>query len=300
MKVAVTGASGLIGSALVPALQRDGHDVLRLVRRATRSADEIRWDPAQRRLDPAALSGVDAVVHLAGVGIGDKRWTAARKAAILDSRVDGTATIATAMAEAQPRPRVLLSASAVGFYGDSGERILTEHDPAGEGFAAEVVVRWEGATSAAQEAGIRVVWMRSGLVCAPSGGILGRVLPLFKLGLGGPLAGGRQYWPWISLADEVSAMQFLLAQDISGPVNLTGPEPVTNAEFTRILGRVLRRPAIAPVPAIALKTVLGAERAEQIVLIGQRAVPQALTDTGFSFTHPTAESALRWLTGRQN
>ncbi len=297
MKVAVTGASGLIGSALVSALHQDGHEAIRLVRRATQSAEEISWDPAEHRLDPQALSGIDAVVHLAGVGVGDKRWSASRKAAILDSRVDGTTTISAAMAAAEPRPQVLLSASAVGFYGDGGDRLLTETDPAGEGFLAETVVRWEASTQAAQDAGIRVAHLRSGLVCAPKGGILGRVLPIFRLGLGGRLGSGQQYWPVISLVDEIAAIRLLLDHDVSGPVNLTGPEPVTNREFTKILGRVLGRPTLATVPPIALKVALGGF-ADEGVLIGQRAVPEKLLDAGFAFEHPNAESVLRWATGR--
>lgn len=295
MKVAVTGASGLIGTALVPALQQAGHQVVRLVRRPTRSADELSWDPAQRRLDPAALADVDAVIHLAGVGIGDRRWTAARKAAILDSRVDGTTTIATAMAAAQPRPRVLLSASAIGWYGDGGDSPKTEQDPAGSGFAADVVRRWEAATAPAEDAGIRVVHLRTGLVCASKGGLLARVLPLVKLGVGGKLASGKQYWSWVSLPDEVAAIIFLLDGDIHGPVNITGPEPVTNAEFTRIAGKVFHRPTFAAVPAVALKVVLGSEMAQNIALTGQRVLPTVLLENGFVFTHPTAESALRWV-----
>lgn len=297
MKVAVTGASGLIGSALVSALREDGHQVLRLVRRATQSAQEISWDPAEHRLDPQALSEIDAVVHLAGVGVGDKRWSTSRKAAILGSRVDGTTTISAAMASAEPRPKVLLSASAVGFYGDGGDRLLIETDPAGDGFLADTVLRWEASTQAAQDAGIRVAHLRSGLVCAPKGGILGKVLPIFRLGLGGRLGSGKQYWPVISLIDEIAAIRFLLHHDVSGPVNLTGPEPVTNQEFTKILGRVLGRPTLAAVPPIALKIALG-EFADEGVLIGQRAVPKVLLDAGFTFEHPSAEAVLRYATGR--
>ncbi len=298
MKVAVTGASGLIGTALQPALQRAGHEVVRLVRRPTRSAEEIRWDPGNRSLEPSALCDVDAVVHLAAAGIGDRRWTAKRKAEILDSRVDGTATISAAIAAAEPRPRILLSASAVGFYGDGGARVLTETSPAGDGFLADVVVRWEAATEAAQAAGTRVIHARTGLVLAPKGGLMGRLLPLFKLGLGGKLAGGRQYWPWISLVDEVAAMVFLLEHEVSGAVNLTGPEPVSNAEFTRLAGHVLHRPTVAAVPAFALKVALGPEMADQIALISQRALPTVLQERGFTFEHQDAESALRWVAGR--
>ncbi|CAN5223935.1 TIGR01777 family oxidoreductase [soil metagenome] len=296
MRVAVTGASGLIGSALVSALQDGGHEVLRFVRRSTQSAEEISWDPAARRLDPQALADIDAVVHLAGVGVGDKRWTDSRKAAILGSRVDGTTTIAAAMAAAQPRPRVLLSASAVGWYGDGGDRSLTEREPAGQGFLAEMVTRWEASTQAAEDAGIRVAHLRSGLVCARKGGLLGRVLPIFRLCLGGRLGSGEQYWPVISLVDEVAAIRFLLEHEVSGPVNLTAPEPVTNGEFTKILGRVLGRPTLAAVPSFALRIALG-EFADEGVLIGQRAVPTVLLGNGFTFTHPTAEAILRYAAG---
>lgn len=299
MKVAVTGASGLIGSALVPVLREAGHDVVRLVRRATRSAEEIRWDPAQRRLDPTALSDVDGVIHLAGAGVADRRWSDKRKAAILDSRVDGTTTIAIAIADADPRPRVLVSGSAVGWYGDGGDRVLTEDAPSGQGFLAEVVQRWEAATAPARDAGTRVVHARTGLVLSAKGGLLGRLLPLFKLGLGGRVGSGKQYWPWISLADEVRAMVFLLDNDISGPVNLTGPEPVTNAAFTKAAGAVLHRPTVAAVPAIAIKALLGAQMAEEIALFGQRAVPQVLTGAGFAFSHPTIESALRYVAAKR-
>ncbi|MGI8693819.1 MAG: TIGR01777 family oxidoreductase [Geodermatophilaceae bacterium] len=298
VKVAVTGSSGLVGSALVPDLQRRGHDVVRFVRRPTRSADEVRWNPAEGGLDPATLADVDAVVHLASVNVGDRRWTDKHKAAVLSSRIDGTTTISTAMAAAEPRPRVLLSASAVGWYGDCGDRVLTEKDPAGDGLLADVVVRWEAATAAAEDAGVRVVHFRSGLICAPKGGLMGRVLPLFKLGLGSRLGGGEQYWPLISLVDEVSGINFLLDADIHGPVNLTSPEPVTNAEFTQTLRRVLRRPPVPPVPGFALRLVLGSERADQIVLTGQRAVPKVLLDHGFEFEHATAEAILRYTTNR--
>lgn len=298
MKVAVTGSSGLIGSALVPALERAGHDVVRLVRRPTRSAAEIRWDPAQRQLDPEVLADVDGVVHLAGVGVADRRWSDKRREAIVQSRVDGTTTISQALARATPRARVLVSASGIDWYGDTGDRIVTEKDPPGSGFLSDVTVRWEAATAAAADAGVRVALCRSSLVMSPKGGIMGRLLPLFKLGLGGKLSGGDQYWPWISLADEVSAMIFLLDTDISGPVNLAGPEQVTNAEFTTTLGRVLHRPTVATVPAAALKLALGSQMAEELTLTGTRAIPQVLLDNGFQFEHETVESALRWITSR--
>jgi uncharacterized protein (TIGR01777 family) len=295
VKVAVTGSTGLIGSRLVPALAADGHDVIRLVRRTPRRANEHRWDPQHRRIDPGLLADVDAVVHLAGVGVADHRWTAKHKRQVLDSRVDGTTTISQAMADAAAadpaRPRVLLSGSAVGWYGDTGDRVVDESAPAGTDFLAQVCVQWEAATAPAASAGVRVVTLRTGLVLGP-GGLLARTLPIFRLGLGGRLGSGRQYQPWISLRDEVGAIRFLLTAPVSGPVNLTAPGPVTNAEFTATLGRVLHRPAVLPVPAPALWVVLG-EFARVGVLAGQRAVPAALTAAGFEFTDRDLDAALR-------
>lgn len=295
MKVAISGASGLIGTALTADLTRDGHDVLWLVRREARSADEIRWDPAARQLDPAALADVDGVVHLAGAGIADKRWTKSRRHEVLDSRVDATTTIAQTLVAAPPRPRFLVSASAVGWYGDTGDRPVDETEPAGAGFLAEVCKKWEAAAAPAADAGVRVTFARSGLVLSRRGGLLGRLLPLFRCGLGGKLGSGRQYWPWISLTDEISALRFLIASDLAGPVNLTGPVPVTNAEFTRTLGAVLGRPTVAAVPGFALTLALGGFAAEGI-LAGQRAVPRVLTEAGFVFTSPTAREALEEIT----
>ncbi|MBA3409711.1 MAG: TIGR01777 family protein [Geodermatophilaceae bacterium] len=295
MKIAITGASGLIGSALSASLRGDGHQVVSFVRRHPRSPDEVRWDPASRRLDPAALAEVDGVVHLAGAGIADKRWTGSRRRVVLDSRVDGTTTVAQALVAAQPRQRFLISASAVGWYGDTGQRPVDESASAGSGFLAEVCRRWEAAAQPAVDAGVRVVFPRTGLVLSRRGGLMARILPLFRLGLGGKLGSGRQYWPWISLADEVSALRLLIESDLSGPVNLTGPEPVTNAEFTKTLGSVLGRPTLAAVPAFALKLAVG-DFAEEGILAGQRAVPRVLTETGFEFAHPTLRQALEEVT----
>ncbi|MGI8723566.1 MAG: TIGR01777 family oxidoreductase [Geodermatophilaceae bacterium] len=295
MKVAITGASGLIGTALSAALRRDGHHVVHLVRRNPHSPDEAQWDPASRRLDPIVLADVDGVVHLAGAGIADKRWTDARRREVLDSRVDGTTTVAQALAAAPPRPRFLVSASAVGWYGDTGDRRVDETEPAGTGFLAEVCRRWEAAAQPAVDAGVRVTFPRTGLVLSRRGGLMGRLLPLFKLGLGGRLGSGRQYWPWISLPDEVSALRFLIESDLSGPVNLTGPEPVTNAEFTKTLGSVLARPTLVAVPGLALKLVVG-DFAEEGVLVGQRAIPRVLSEAGFDFAHPTLRQALEAIT----
>ncbi len=276
-------------------MRRDGHDVVALVRRKERSADEIRWDPAARELDPAAFAEVDGVVHLAGAGIADKRWTESRRREILDSRVDGTTTIAQTLAAAPPRARFMVSASAVGWYGDTGDRPVEESEPAGEGFLAEVCERWEAAAQPAIDAGVRVAFARSGLVLSRRGGLMGRLLPLFRLGLGAKLGSGRQYWPWITLTDEISALRFLIDSDLTGPVNLTGPAPVTNAEFTKTLGSVLGRPTLAAVPSFVLKLVVG-EFAEEGILAGQRAMPRVLTEAGFKFTAPTLRDALEEIT----
>lgn len=295
MKIAVTGASGLIGGRLVPALRNDGHEVIRLVRRTPRTADEHRWDPQHRRIDPAVLADVDAVINLAGVGVGDRRWSEKHKQRVLTSRVDTTTTISKALAAAvaadPDRPRVLLAGSAVGWYGDTGDRVVDERASAGDDFLAHVCVQWEAAAAPAVEAGVRVVHLRTGLVLA-QGGLLARMLPLFRLGLGGRLGSGRQYQPWISLQDEVDAIRFLLTAPVSGPVNLSAPVPVTNREFTAALGRVLHRPAVLPVPGPALWVLLG-EFARVGVLAGQRAVPAKLLEAGFEFTYTDLDDALR-------
>ena len=289
MKIAVTGASGLIGSALVPALRADGHEVVRLVRRASHAVDEASWDPAAGTVDDAALTGADAVVHLAGAGIADKRWNDAHKKAVLDSRVQGTTTIAAAVAR-MPTPAVLLSGSAVGFYGDRGDTVLTEAADSGEGFLADVCRQWEAATAAADEAGGRVVHLRTGLVLSADGGLLKKTLPLFKLGVAGRLGSGEQYMPWISLADEIGAIRHLLTTEVSGPVNLSGPEPVTNGEYTKTLATHLHRPAVLPVPAFALRIVLDGF-ADEGALVSQRMVPSVLQASGYTFAHPTLAAA---------
>jgi uncharacterized protein (TIGR01777 family) len=294
MQVVLTGASGLIGSALARSLGRDGHDVVRLVRRPPRSAQERQWDPAARTLDPQHLAGADAVVHLAGAGIGDKRWTDDYKRLVRDSRVDGTTTVATAIAQLPPeqRPHVLVSASAVGYYGDTGDEAVDESAGPGEGFLAEVVRAWEAATDPARQAGIRVVHPRTGIVLSGHGGALGKVLPLFKLGLGGQLGNGRQWFSWIALPDHIAALRLLLERDdIDGPINLTAPEPVRNRDYTKAIARAVRRPALARVPAVALRAALG-EFADEGVLVSQRVVPSRLEDLGFPFTYPDVDAAV--------
>lgn len=295
MKIAVSGASGLIGGALVPALRADGHDVLVLVRRTPRTAEEHRWDPQHRRIDPVLLRDVDAVINLGGTPIRPRPFTAGYRERLLASRVDATTTISEAFAAAAAadpdRPRVLLSASAVGYYGDTGGRTVIEDDPPGEDFLAQVCTRWEAATAPASAAGIRVVRMRSGLVLGRSAMLMQVLGTVFKLGLGGRMGNGGQYWPWISLTDEVGAMRHLLTADVEGPVNLTGPVPATNAEFTRELARQVHRPAVLPVPGIAIKLALG-EFGRTSILAGQRALPARLDASGYRFTHPDLPSAL--------
>jgi uncharacterized protein (TIGR01777 family) len=299
MKVIVTGASGLLGTALVTNLRTDGHEVVRLVRRSARAADEAEWDPSNRRLDPAVLAGATAVVHLAGAGVGDKRWSQDYKNTILASRVDGTTTIAAALAACpdEARPKVLLSASGVGFYGDTGEEVADETSATGDGFLAEVVRRWESATAAAVDAGVRVVTTRNGLVLAEHGGVLHKMLPVFKAGLGGRLGSGRQWMSWIALPDHLAAMRFLLDRDdVSGPVNLTSPEPVRNRDYTKALGRALHRPTLAVVPPVALRAAFG-EFADEGVLVSQRVVPARLEAAGFTFTYADIDAALSALVG---
>ncbi|MFF7180698.1 TIGR01777 family oxidoreductase [Streptomyces sp. NPDC008121] len=291
-RIAVTGASGLIGSALVRSLRADGHHVSRLVRRPARTADEVEWDPARLYVDSAGLVGVDAVVHLAGAGVGERRWTEAYRKEIRDSRVLGTRAIAQALASLAEPPKVLVCGTALGYYGDTGTRAVDESAPAGEGFLPSVCVEWEAAAAPAEEAGIRVAYARTGLVVAGEGGAWGRLFPLFRAGVGGRMGDGRQYWSFISLHDEVAALRHLIDDDsLSGPVNLTAPEPVTNREVTAAMGRVLRRPTLLTVPAPALRAVLGGFAED--VLGSQRVLPGRLLESGFDFAFPTIDESIR-------
>jgi len=295
VRIAVTGSSGLIGTALVTALHAGGHDVVRLVRRPARQPDEVTWDPEAGTVDVDALAGVDGAVNLAGAGVGDHRWTDAYKQTVLGSRVNSTRTLATALAALDPLPRVLVSGSAVGYYGDRGDEPLTEASGPGTGFLTEVCQAWEAATAPAADAGIRVAYARTGLVLSPDGGALARLLPLARLGLAGPLGGGRQWWPWITLDDEVRALVFLLEKDLEGPVNLSAPQPTRNADLTRALGSALHRPTVLPAPAFALRLVLGEFASD--VLSSQRMLPARLLDAGFGFRHQTPAQAAAWVTG---
>lgn len=298
MKILVTGASGLIGSALVPALEARGHDVVRAVRRDPASSQEVSWDPARGVIASGAMDGVDAVIHLAGAGIGDKRWTESYKREILESRTRSTALLAEAMAAASVKPKVFLSGSAIGIYGPRTDERLDESAPQGEGFLADVCRAWEDAARPAADAGIRTVYLRTGIVLSPKGGALKKQLPLFRLGLGGKFGNGRQWQSWISIDDEVGAIIHLLSSNARGAVNLVAPEAVTNAEFTKVLAQVLSRPAVLPIPAFGPKAVLGGELADALLFTGQRATPSALLADGYTFAHPTLEGALRALLGK--
>jgi len=291
-RIAVAGASGLIGRALVRSLTADGHEVVRLVRRTPRADDEVEWDPERQHVDAVGLSGCDAVVNLAGAGIADRRWSDTYKRTIRDSRLLGTATLAEAAAALDRPPRVFLNGSAMGFYGDTGTRAVDESAPPGDGFLPSLCVEWEEAAAPAQEAGVRTVFARTGLVVAAKGGAWGRLFPLFKAGLGGKMGDGRQYWSYIALHDHVAALRHLLdSESLSGPFNLTAPEPLTNGEITAAMGRVLHRPTLFTVPAPVLRVVLG-EMAQE-VLGSQRVLPTRLLESGFTFAFPGIEETIR-------
>jgi uncharacterized protein (TIGR01777 family) len=285
-RIAITGASGLIGTALAGYLKSEGHTVQRFVRRPVVAPDEIQWDPKTGYVDIEALRGVDAIIHLAGVGVGDKRWSKKYKSEILNSRLLGTTAIAHAVNEV--KPQVFISASAIGWYGESGNRSVVETDRVGEDFLAAVCREWEGAADLVTD--VRTVKIRTGLVLDPTGGALGKMLPLFRLGLGGKLGNGKQWWSWITLHDVIRAITFLLENKVSGPVNLTSPNPVTNQEFTSALARAMHRPALFPAPAIGLKIALGGFSSE--ILGSKKVMPQALTDAGFTWDYPHITNAL--------
>jgi uncharacterized protein (TIGR01777 family) len=293
VRVLVTGSSGLIGTALVRDLEARGHTVTRLVRRAPRSEREQRWDPERGALEPAAIAGTAAVVHLAGESLAGGRWTETRKRRLWSSRVPATELLSRTIARLDPPPRVLVSASGAGIYGDRGDEPLTERSAPGRGFLAELARAWEAATTPAADRGIRVVVLRQGIVLSRHGGALQKMLPVFRLGLGGPLAGGKAWWSWIAIDDLLEVVRWTLDREsLSGPVHATAPTPVTNAEFTRALARVLRRPAVFPVPAFALRAMFG-EMADEALLASARVEPEALTRDGFRFRFPEVEPALR-------
>ena len=285
-RIAITGASGLIGTALVGHLKSEGHTVQKLVRRKALSPDEVFWDPRSGDIDLAALEGVDAIIHLAGANVGDKRWTKKYRAEILNSRLLGTTTIANAVSTL--KPDVFISASAIGWYGETGNRAVSESDRPGDDFLAAVCKQWEAASDLATDT--RVVKIRTGLVLDSTGGALGKMLPLFKFGVGGKLGNGKQWWSWITLHDQIRAIVFALENPISGPVNVTAPNPVTNQEFTSALARAMHRPALFPAPALALKIVLGGFSSE--VLGSKRVVPQVLQEAGFTWDYPHITEAL--------
>jgi uncharacterized protein (TIGR01777 family) len=302
MHVAVSGASGLIGSALAHLLSRDGHRVIRLVRGGTGGKEDpsrVNWDPGTGIDDAARLEGLDAVVHLAGENIASGRWSAARKAEIRRSRVDGTRRLAESLANFSNPPKVLVGASAIGFYGDRGDERLDEESSAGSGFLPDLCQEWEAATEPAAAAGMRVVHLRFGVVLTPAGGALKQMLPPFQFGVGGKLGSGSQFMSWISLDDAVgSILHALRTESLAGPVNSVAPAPVTNAEFTRVLARVLGRPAIFPVPGFAARLAFG-ELADALLLASARVIPARLSESGYRFRHPELEDALRFLLGRE-
>ena len=285
-KVAVTGSTGLIGTALVAQLRSDGYQVLKLVRRPPRSADEVSWDPIKGEIDLKSLEDVDAVFHLAGAGVGDKRWTAAYRSEILNSRLLGTTTIANACEQLQPE--VFISASAIGYYGETGNREVTEVDRGGDDFLSIVCREWEAVANLAPS--VRTIKLRTGLVLDPTGGALGRMIPLFKFGLGGKLGSGKQWWSWITLHDQIRAMIFLMNSQIEGAVNFSTPNPVTNKEFTAALAHALKRPAFFPAPAFALRASLGGFSSE--ILGSKKILPKVLLDNGFEFDYPFVSNAL--------
>lgn len=291
MRIVISGASGLIGTALTKHLVGQGHTVTRLVRRAA-STGEFTWDPGRGQLEPIAVDGCDAVINLSGAGIGDKRWTDEYKRELLDSRLRTTELLATTMAELDHKPTVFISGSAIGWYGSRGDERLDESSTPGADFLSGVCQQWEGATAAAEAAGVRTVHARTGIVLSAAGGALKKQLPLFKLGLGGRFGDGHQWQSWISIDDEVRGITHLLTADVRGPINLTAPNPVTNTEFTSTLAKAVHRPAVVPVPMFGPKLLLGGELVEALLLASQRVLPTALQRSGYEFAHPTLDVAL--------
>ena len=294
MKIIISGASGLIGKPLVARLRKNNHEVIQLVRRAAKSG-ESQWDPATGVMDASVIDGADAVIHLSGAGIGDKRWTTKYKQELLDSRTKSTSLLALTIAKCAKKPSVFLSGSAIGIYGPRGDEQLNENSSHGESFLAEICKQWEAAAQPSVSAGVRTVYLRTGIVLTPLGGALKKQLPLFKFGLGGKFGNGKQWQSWISLDDELSAIEHLLTSNLSGAVNLTAPNPVTSAEFTKSLARVLKRPAILPIPKFGPKLLLGGELADALLFTGQRVMPVELQKSGFAFQHSTLDVALRSL-----
>lgn len=294
MEIVIAGSSGLIGTALTESLAAAGHRPIALVRRPPRPGrDEIEWDPAGGQLDQAAIDGADAVINLAGAGIGDHRWTDEYRRTLVESRTDTTSLLARSCAASANPPSVFLGGSAIGYYGNRGAEIVSEESSRGQGFLADLVQAWEGAAQPAIDSGIRTCFLRSGIVLSVEGGVLPKFLPLFKLGLGGRFGSGEQYFSWIAIDDEIRAIEFLLDNEsVSGPVNLTAPNPVTNAEFTEALADELNRPAILPVPAFGPRLLLGTDRADSLLFEGQRVEPGVLVDSGFTFEYPTVAEAL--------
>jgi uncharacterized protein len=298
MRILMSGATGLIGSALSSRLTADGHTVSRLVRRDAKPG-EFKWDPTTETLDPAAFDGCDAVINLSGAGIGDRRWTDDYKRELLTSRVQTTELLAATMASLDRMPEVFLSGSAVGWYGDRGDERLDELSPPGDDFLSDLCQQWEASTAVAEKAGIRTVHLRTGLVLSAKGGALKRQLPLFKLGLGGRFGNGHQWQSWVSIDDEVGAISHLLSGEMCGPVNLTAPNPVTNTEFATTLAKVLHRPSVLPTPSFGPKLLFGRELVESLLLAGQRVLPTALQRSGYEFQHDTLDVALRAVLDRQ-
>ncbi|MGA1219874.1 MAG: TIGR01777 family oxidoreductase [Ilumatobacteraceae bacterium] len=293
MNIVISGASGLVGTALQQHLRNEGHTVVSLVRRAPKNESESEWNPSSGEVDDNVLSAADAVINLSGSGIGDRRWTQSYRRTLLESRTATTSLLSASLAKlsSDGKQRSLLNASAIGIYGDRGDDTVDEASEHGSGFLADICLDWEAATSPAESAGVRVVHLRTGIVMSKNGGVLKKLLPLFKLGLGGRLGSGRQWQSWISIDDEVGAICHLLTSDLHGPVNLTAPNPVTNREFTASLGKAVRRPTVFSVPGFAPKLLVGSEFAEQLLLTGQRVLPTKLEESGYVFAHSTLDEA---------